>query len=70
MSEDGPANMHGTRPVREADGDAVITLPEEALEASGLSVGDDAMIGTVDGEDTVVLIPWDEEALLEELGGE
>lgn len=70
MSEDGPANMHGTRPVREADGDAVITLPEEALEASGLEIGDDAMIGTVDGEDTVVLIPWDEAALLDELGPE
>jgi len=73
MSDDdgGPASMHGTRRVREEeDGTAVISLPEAALEASGLAVGDEAMIGTVDGEDTVVLIPWDEEALLEELGPE
>ena len=54
-------NMHGTRKLREDSGSAVVTLPPEAVEGSGLKIGENVMVMTVEGEDSVLLLPWLEE---------
>lgn len=43
------------------DGDTVVvTLPEEALEGSGLTVGEETMVAFKE-EGSVVLVPWGRE---------
>lgn len=60
MADEDDFEMHATRKVRE-DGDSVtVTIPPDAVDHSGIEVGENVMVGS-EADGTVVLVPWGED---------
>jgi len=62
MNEDGDIEIHSTRKVREAGNSVVVTIPKDAVERSGIELGEQVMVGSID-DGPVTLIPWSEDDL-------
>ncbi|RDZ38759.1 hypothetical protein C5B89_09355 [Haloferax sp. Atlit-47N] len=62
MNEDGDIEIHSTRKVREAGNSVVVTIPKDAVERSGIELGEQVMVGSIE-DGPVTLIPWSEDDL-------
>jgi antitoxin component of MazEF toxin-antitoxin module len=59
MDED-ETTLAAPRKVRREGDRVVVSLPEEAVEGSGLTVGEETMVGYKE-DGSVVLVPWGRE---------
>ena len=66
MSGEDDMELHGTRKVREDGSSVVVTIPKEAVEHSGITVGEQVMVGSQD-DGLVAMIPWAEDDIREML---
>ncbi|WP_281195817.1 hypothetical protein [Halorubrum sp. F4] len=64
---DDEMELHDTRKVREDGKSVVVTIPPEAVEHSGIEVGEKVRFGTVEGGE-VAMIPWGEDRIRDLLG--
>ncbi|WP_224268581.1 AbrB/MazE/SpoVT family DNA-binding domain-containing protein [Haloprofundus salinisoli] len=63
MSEEG-TEMHGKATIQEDGSSVVVTLPKEAVEHSGVEIGEQVNIGSTE-DGPVVLLPWSEDDIRE-----
>ncbi|NLV10709.1 hypothetical protein GOC74_12320 [Halomicrobium mukohataei] len=57
MSDDSQTEIHETRKVREDGASIVVTIPQAAVERSGIEPGEQVMVGSLE-DGAVVLQPW------------
>lgn len=64
MDEEEDTTLAGPRKVRQEGDRVVVSLPEEAVEGSALSVDEETMVAYKD-DGSVVLVPWGREDVKE-----
>lgn len=60
MSTEGNSELHGTTEVRTDGASIVVELPREAVERSGVTVGETVMVGSIE-DGPLSLVPWSED---------